>query len=116
MRNRAGLALGALLAGALYWQLVSIVTGAAEPWDDGAYWWLWYPLALLMCAVMGFFFRERSWLASTMLIVAQLPVLWANSDVGPLIMAGLLLTIALVVPAVTVSSASALIVMRLRST
>lgn len=54
-------------------------------------------------------------LAGAMFIVAQLPILWANSKAGPLMMVGVLLTMVLVGPAVAVSSASALIVTRSRS-
>lgn len=69
-----------------------------------------------MCAVLGFFLKRKGWLASAMLIVAQLPVMWVNSEAAPLMMVGLLLTIFLAVPAIAVSSASALVAMRLRPT
>jgi len=115
MRARVALTLGSLLAGGLYWQLVSMVTGAAEPWDDGAYWLLWYPLALLMCAGLGYFLGGKGGLGSVMLIVAQLPVLWVSGEASPFMIVGLLFTVALAVPAIAVSLTSAMIAKRLRS-
>ncbi|RYG85837.1 MAG: hypothetical protein EON59_11350 [Alphaproteobacteria bacterium] len=116
MWRRIGPSFGALVSGGVYWLSISKASGVAEPWDDGAYWRIWYPLALLICALSGYLLKKDGWLVSAIFIAAQLPVMVLVSGIGPLLMLGLLLTMALAVPAVAVSAAATLVATRVRAT
>lgn len=83
----------------MFWQVVCKMSGTLEPWDSPAYWNLWYPLSLLLAAIVGSFFRHRAWGAGIFVIFAQLPVMWFNKGTGPLFAIGLLLLSFLAVPA-----------------
>lgn len=92
-------ALTALIGGLAYWQIVVLASGAREPWDASNYWTVLYPLAILICAGLGYAFRRRAWLTGGLFVFAQLPVMVAHAGTGPLIWAGLLLLALLSIPA-----------------
>lgn len=85
--------------GAAYWQLVSLGAGTGEPWDAGAYWTLWYPGSLALAALAGWASRGQGWVAGLLLTIAQLPVLWLNSGIGPYWLVGISLLGVLALPA-----------------
>ena len=88
----------------LYWLLVSHVSGAKEPWDAAGYWLIWYPGSLLLSAVGGFAFGRRGWSAGAIVTVAQLPVMWVNTEFGGLLIVGVVFLAILAVPAVMLSA------------
>ena len=92
-----------LIAGGLYWQFVCQNSEVAEPWDTEAYWPLWYPISLALSAIAGFFLKNDGWLAGAIITLMQLPIMWFNSGVGPLILVGLFFLSVLAVPAVAIS-------------
>lgn len=104
MSVRIGKVLALLVVGGLYWQIVCEVTGASEPWDSLDYWRLWYPLSFAIAAVAGYFFGKDAWLAGGLITVVQLPIMWGNSEIGPLVGVGLLFLCILAVPTILVSA------------
>lgn len=96
-------ALTTLIGALTYWQIVVLASGAREPWDASSYWNLLYPLAILICAGLGYAFRRRAWLTGGLFVFAQLPVMVAHAGTGPLIWAGLLFLVLLSIPAVLVA-------------
>ena len=88
----------------LYWLFVSHVSGAKEPWDAAGYWLIWYPGSLLLSAVGGVAFGKRGWSAGAIVTVAQLPVMWVNTEFGGLLIVGVAFLAILAVPAVMLSA------------
>jgi hypothetical protein len=93
-----------LIVSGLYWQLVCGISGASEPWDADAYWRFWYPASFALAAVAGLFFPARGWLAGATIAIAQLLVMWVNSEPGSIWVFGVALSCALAVPVVAVSA------------
>ncbi|MDQ0836853.1 hypothetical protein [Sphingomonas faeni] len=93
-----------LLVSLLYWQFVSHVSGAKEPWDADGYWRIWYPGSLVLSALSGFMLRRRGWLGGMIVTFAQLPVMWVNAGTGGLLMAGATILCILAVPAFAFST------------
>lgn len=104
-----------LLGSALYWQLVSGVTGAAEPWDATTYWRVWYPISFGLAALAGMFFGKRGWIAGTVVTLVQLPVMWLNSGTGSLWVAGLMTLCVLAMPVAATSALTGWLAARARS-
>ena len=96
--------LALLLVSLAYWQVVSHVSGAKEPWDAADYWRIWYPGSLVISALSGFVLARRGWLAGLIVTFAQLPVMGANTGIGGLVMVGAIILCVLAVPAVAVSA------------
>lgn len=96
--------LSLLLVSLLYWQVVSHVSGASEPWDADGYWQIWYPGSLLLSALSGFVFGRRGWLAGVIVTFAQLPVMEVNTGVDKLVIFGAMILCILAMPAVAVST------------
>lgn len=95
------------LVGMLFWQVVTWVTGATEPWDAEGYWSLWYPLSLVLSGCGSFWIRTHGWLAGLIVTFSQLPGMWIGSGPGPLWALGLLMLVALALPAIAVSALAA---------
>lgn len=89
--------------GGLYWQFVSRIGEAAEPWDADAYWRLWYPLSLALSALAAFALRRRHAMAGVLITFAQLPVMWINNGIGPLVAVGVVMLCGLAIPAALIS-------------
>jgi hypothetical protein len=104
-----------LIVGGLYWQAVCQMTGAREPWDADAYWYLWYPISCLLSAIAGVSFRKTGWLAGGIITFSQLPILWLNSGTGPLMAVGLLFLSMLAVPTIALSALTGWLAARGRS-
>lgn len=104
-----------LIVGDVYWQIVAQVTGAREPWDADAYWYLWYPISCFLAAVAGISFRKNGWLAGGIITFSQLPILWLNNGEGSLMAVGLLFLTLLAVPTVALSTLTGWCAVRVRS-
>lgn len=92
--------LAAAVAGIALWTTTAILGGRAEPWDTGIYWTGAYPLAILISAVLGFAFPERTWRWALTLMVSQMGVMiMAGSGLG-LLPLGVILILILSLPAV----------------
>lgn len=92
-------AIGLILASLAYWFVVSVQAGVREPWDAAAYWWLWYPLSLVIAGGGGWLLRRRAWLAGVIVTFAQGAVVAIGGAAGPLWAVGLLMLAVLALPA-----------------
>lgn len=100
MRSGFLQALVVLSIGVVFWIIVNMASGTREPWDAEHYWTFAYPLALALSTGLGFVLRSRSWLTGALLMLAQLPVMIANTGAGPLILVGLMFLCVLAIPAI----------------
>lgn len=60
-----------ILVGVGVWEAIVRITGV-EAWDHSVYWWLGYPLMLVVAAVLGFIFPQGYWRWGVLIIGAQL--------------------------------------------
>jgi hypothetical protein len=58
-------------AGATLWSVGSAVSDRREAWDSGTYWTIFYPAAIAVCALLGYFFPDRPWRWCMALFAAQ---------------------------------------------
>jgi hypothetical protein len=65
----------ATVAGILAWDLVRLIGGRREAWDDPNYWVLGYPLMLGAALMLGLGFPERPWRWAIVVVGAQ--AVWA---------------------------------------
>lgn len=61
----------AVVAGVLAWDLVRLLGGRYEAWDDPNYWLIGYPLMLIAAFVLGMGFPERPWRWAVTIVGAQ---------------------------------------------
>ncbi|MEG3168591.1 hypothetical protein U1737_10375 [Sphingomonas sp. LB3N6] len=101
--------------GILYWQCVSQITGAKEPWDADGYWHVWYPVAFGLAAISGTALRRRGWTAGVGLSLAQLPVMWWDIGTAASWAIGLAMACLLSIPLAAVSALTALLAARARA-
>ena len=95
----------AIAAGAATWLAASLVTGKREAWDAGLYWALFYPLAILLCGLLGQRFPERPWRWALALFFAQcLAMALRNGEIGNLFPLGLFMFGVLSLPAVAAAN------------
>lgn len=104
MSGAAARAIGLAGIAIAYWFMVGAVDGVHEPWDAARYWWLWYPLSLVIAGVGGRYLRRRAWLAGVIVTFAQVPVMAIGGAGGPLWVVGLLMLGVLALPAVIVAT------------
>ena len=104
-----------LAAGTVLWSIASLLLEGREPWDAPGYWSLWYPLALLIAAVLGCLFPRRPWRWPIAVMLVQLPVMLfiAGGD-GGLLPLGALLLLVLAVPGMLAAAIGAAIGRHLR--
>ena len=50
---------------------VTLASGRREAWDAGVYWSAGLPLAVLGAAAIGYLARGRGWLATALIVPAQ---------------------------------------------
>jgi hypothetical protein len=60
-----------IVAGILAWDLVRLIGGRQEAWDDPNYWVLGYPLMLGAAFMLGLGFPERPWRWAAVIVAAQ---------------------------------------------
>ncbi len=97
------LCLGVVLWGGGVW-----LGGRSEPWDTPEFWTLLYPVAIALCAALGFFFPYRPWrwvvaLFAMLAIVLLTTGLATGSGLG-LLPLGLIAVVVLALPGVLVAS------------
>ena len=61
----------ATVAGILAWDLVRLIGGRREAWDDPNYWAIGYPLMLATALMLGLGFPERPWRWAVVIVAAQ---------------------------------------------
>ena len=61
----------ATVAGILAWDLVRLIGGRREAWDDPNYWVVGYPLMLATAFMLGLGFPERPWRWAGVIVAAQ---------------------------------------------
>ena len=88
----------------VYWEAVSMLSGAAEPWDSPAY-GVAYLVALAIALAAGLVIGRAAWLIGLAISFAQIPVmLWNSSSVGNLAAAGFIMLAALALPLMGVAA------------
>lgn len=99
------------LAGALgflLWLVASIISGEREPWDASLYWAAAYPLALLACGVLGYYFPQRPWRYALVLFEAQFVAMCIrNGELGNLWPLGMALLAILALPGMLAAQVAA---------
>jgi hypothetical protein len=100
--ERAGRAYAlALVAGMGLWFWISLTSGRREAWDSSAFWAIGYPAAIVMSALLGYFFPTRPWRWALTLFFAQfVAMMIRNGEVGNLWPLGMLLFAVMAVPGV----------------
>lgn len=86
-----------ITTGLLVWVAAAHIGQEREPWDSELYWTLFYPLAVLICGILGAVFPERPWRWAICVIFSQLLVM-AGAGLGLLPLGAVMLAI-LSVPA-----------------
>ena len=90
--------ISAVLLGLMLWIVAARFSQRAEPWDSPDYWTLTYPIAIALCAALGFAFPDRPWRWALTLMLMQLPVMILGGSGFGLLPLGLVLTVALALP------------------
>lgn len=91
------------VVGIVFWSVVSMLSGAAEPWDAASFWTLIYPAALALSVVLGATFQRSSLSAGAIVMFAQLLVVMASAGISPLLAVGVMYVAVLSVPAMVLS-------------
>jgi len=89
------------------WTATATLSGKREPWDAGFYWTAAYPLAVLLSAVLGYFFPRGPWRWAVIVMVMQLGVMWAAGSDFSLLPLGLALVAVLSLPAIGLATLAA---------
>lgn len=87
----------------LFWTVVSVITGAEEPWDLASYWTIIYPAALALSVILGAALRSSQWSAAGIVMLSQVPVVLAISGASPLLGVGIIYAVLLSIPAIALS-------------
>lgn len=87
----------------IFWAVVSILSGAEEPWDAASFWSIIYPAALVLSMALGSTLKSYPWSAGAIVMFAQIPVVMVSSGVSPLLGAGVIYVAILSVPALLLS-------------
>jgi hypothetical protein len=78
---------------------------AREPWDDTAYWAVVYPLALILSAVLGLLYRDRSWRWALTIFWAQNVAMWIlGGELGNLWPLTLVISAIIAIPAMLLAT------------
>ena len=96
--NPAALTLVGLVSGGVLWAGFNLLMGVSEPWDHSLF-WLGYLIAMIDAAVLGALASSSAWLAGVAVILSMLPVMALFSEIGPLLIVGLVLLVGLSIPA-----------------
>jgi len=98
----------AAVVGFALWFVSSLLTGKREPWDATAYWVLAYPLAVLTCALLGYWYPERSWRWALVLFEAQFIAMCVrNGELGNLWPLGMALFALVALPGIVAAKVAA---------
>ena len=89
----------AVVAGMGLWFFIALMTGRREAWDSSAFWAIGYPAAIVVSALLGYFFPTRPWRWALTLFFAQfIAMMIRNGEVGSLWPLGMMLFTLLAVP------------------
>ncbi len=92
--------------GMVFWWLIVLLDGVPDAWDADIYWSAVYPLQFIVCAILGWRFRQRAWSYGLVLALAQLvPMLIPPDDLNLLPLATALLLL-LAIPLMLVGGLS----------
>ncbi len=83
LRRRWQQVLIAAAVGLVYWASFSAISGTNEPWDGQHYWSAAYPGSMVLAVALGFVFRRHAWITGLTLTFTQLPIMVANTGIGP---------------------------------
>jgi hypothetical protein len=98
----------AAVVGFTLWFGTSLLTGRREAWDASAYWVFAYPLAVLVCALLGYGYPDRPWRWALVLFEAQFIAMCVrNGELGNLWPLGLVLFAVISVPGVVAARVAA---------
>lgn len=98
----------AFFAGATLWFAASALSGKREAWDAAAYWVLAYPIALLLCACLGYAYPYRSWRWPLVLFEAQfIAMCIRNGELGSLWPLGIVLFLVVALPGILAAGLAA---------
>ena len=98
----------AMVAGFALWGIASVITTRREPWDDGRFWCVIYPLAIAASGVLAYRFPHKPVLLNMILFESQfLAMLIRSGEVGSLWPLGMLLFAILALPAMLVAKIAA---------
>jgi len=87
--------------GMALWFAVSMFTGRWEPWDATAYWIVAYPLAIITCALLGYYYPDRPWRWALVLFESQFFAMCIrNGEMGSLWPMGMALFAVIALPGV----------------
>jgi hypothetical protein len=107
----------AIVAGILAWDLVRLIGGRREAWDDPNYWVVGYPLMLGAALMLGLGFPERPWRWAVVIVAAQavwaLFLGWATDGSVSLFPVGLAMFAVLALPCVVAAYAGQWLARRL---
>lgn len=99
----------AFVFGAALWFIASALTGKREAWDASAYWAVAYPVAIIVSALLGYFYPERPWRWAIVLFEAQaLAMCIRNGELGNLLPLGVVLFAVIALPAVVAAKLASL--------
>jgi len=90
----------AIFSGMFLWVVTAQLTGRNEAWDDPAYWSVSYPVAILICAGLGYLYPKHPWHWSLTLFAAQfVGMMISVAEIGNLWPLGLILFALISLPA-----------------
>ncbi|MGE5169698.1 MAG: hypothetical protein ACM3JC_04915 [Rudaea sp.] len=105
----------AAVAGAVLWLAASLLTDRREPWDASIYWSVFYPLALLICGLLGYLYPDhRSRWPFVLFVFQFLAMCVRDRELGSLWPLGLGLFAFLALPGVVASRLGARVGTHLR--
>ena len=98
----------AVVVGAALWFAASALTGKREAWDASAYWAVAYPVAIVGCAILGYFYPERPWRWAVVLFESQfLAMCVRNGELGSLWPMGMVMFAVIALPGVAAATFAA---------
>jgi hypothetical protein len=99
MLNRRTVVLLSLAVGVALEIVVVLVSGRREAWDSGLYWTVGLPAALVCSVAIGRVSPHRDWLATVLIIPAQVTTMILRSqEIGALIAITIVLSAILSAP------------------
>lgn len=106
MANRSTLRSVSIAAviGFILWLVTSLLGGRREAWDVSSYWTVAYPLALLACALLGYWYPDRPWRWPLALFAGQFIAMCVrNGEIGNLWPLGMAFFAVLALPGIVVA-------------
>jgi hypothetical protein len=86
------------LGGLALWTVAATLAGGREPWDTGAFWTVYWPVAIALSFTLGTLFPRRAWLWSFVVMAMMMPVMLWNGSGLSLLPLGMALMAVLAIP------------------